>query len=231
MTEWFDKFGYIRTKKIYETSGNGVFYSTIALALGLITENQITFSMRGAMLKRNGENSYGNTSHDDYLGMAVTLLEAGSVVVARGVVLTFILNCFYMKNCLYDFGGKTWKEKLTQIWRPFLLPFPAWWITMLAAAFPNCIVRYVARFLLTALVRFSRLNLADASGTQLTWLTCYAVSLLGSEKPMKEFLLKIRSRDTSMAQVMSQPSDPYWDPAHPVIEGFAKMETELLGKL
>lgn len=230
-SRWLDRFGYVRTKQIYSDSGNGVYYSIIAKLLGAHGGAAIrvyqSVDKRSCLLMRNPENSYGNTSHDDYLAMAVDHLRDGYALYPRAILLTTILNLGYLKNCPYDFKDKTWIEKLKQIAKPFLLIYPAWWIVMIAAAWPNRGVYFFARVMLRLVLSFQSIDVKNASGTQLTWLVNYAILLMGNDKPMKRFLLKLRAEGTSMSKIMIDQG--YWQIGHPVLDGYDKFTERMIG--
>src|SRR6478736_8751829 len=82
-TKWFDKNGLIKPRLAWTDSGNGIFYSSFLLSLmnacgerNRLYGDKIDLSIRSCfkhpgLLMRTPDNRYGNTSHDDYLGLAV----------------------------------------------------------------------------------------------------------------------------------------------------------------
>lgn len=222
MEAFTDVHGLVNTQRGLRDSGNGVLYTCIAYALGLRPDlsplNDVWY--KEGVLMRTAENTYGQESHDNYFGMALLCLMAGEKYFPREALWACIKRFGFMQNSFEK--GDLWKSQM--------LRFPHVWALMIAAAFPRTkVVRYLSRTFLklwyAVSLKFQPLNSQDASGTQLTWLGYYAIGELGDKAPMKAFIQKLKSWNTSMNVIESG----YWDRTHPVIRRYGLFE-ELISK-
>ncbi len=218
--KWLDRNGLVRTNDSAGDSGNGFFYSTVAIAVNAEELYEIFHSMTAcyryddALLMRNPDNSYGNTSHDDYLALGMVFLFRNETSGPRRFLLRAILRGFYLKNCAYDFNG-TWKQFFKQVTAPMLFRFPVWILVMLGACSSSPIVRYPVRKLIRLILSFYKHDYGNKSGLQLQFMSLYALGVLGEREPMKTFINELPAPlDVLM--------EPYWQAGHPVLDGYGQ---------
>jgi hypothetical protein len=213
--KWLDKNGLVRTKEMFEDSGNGAAYSCLANILCEGTYIPLTrlWDAKRGVLVRTPQNTYGNESWDNYLAVAVYCLMFNKRW-ARVILWSAIKKLGFMQNS-FEKGD---------LWRSQMFRFPVIWVVMIAAAFK--IIAPLSRLILQAMCIFHTLNLADASGTQLQFLQRWAIYRMGNPKPMKKFLQSLKDQGTSMKEVMTG----YWQEGHPVLDGYDKFEKMLLHK-
>lgn len=218
--EWLDKNGFVKTKRVFADSGNGAVYTVIAMALNeseqYIPLTPLWDAKRGVLM-RTPENTYGQESHDNYMAVAIYCMRFNPRW-ARVILWSAIKKLGFMQNDFTE-GNAFWKSWMGR--------FPHLWVTMIASAFPNRVVFCITRNLLMALMSSQKINLQDASGIQLQWLNYYAIKLMGTDAPMRAYLMRLRSMGTSMSKVMRD--QKYWDDDHPVLDGYDRFEKEMIG--
>jgi hypothetical protein len=230
MREWMDKNYLIKPRAHWEHSGNGAIYSVLFLILCNHEKDFILalsawrlWQKELGVLWRTPDNKFGAESWDNYLAMGVLALMYHDTNLARSILWSAVKKLGYMKNVPFEFEGKTWKEKLKIIIAPWMGRFPLLWVIMIASAFQNRAVFWSTRNLLKALTSLQKLNLKNASGTQLQWLQRWAIYKMGNPKPMKTFLQSLKDQGTSMRQVMSN----YYDEGHTILDGYEAFEAKL----
>lgn len=232
-SEFIDKYGFVKTKRAQDSTGNGLLYSVIAKLLFKRLQIPEPPLLRG-MLIRTPENTYGQESHDNYFAAAIYYYVMENPRGARSLLWAMVIRFGYMKNVPYEKAAftsiATWKDKVKwylKIWMaPWMGRFPHVWIGMIAAAFPNAVVRKLSAMVLTLLASFSRLEIFDASGTQLTWLMLCYIRLLGTDRPMIQFLKEIDAKGLSVSKI--QIANSYWDEDHFVLKGYDTYTSEVL---
>lgn len=225
--KWIDQNGFTKPRSAFGNSGNGITYSVISECLGLYNFSFSELYHVNGTLMRNQQNSYGNQSHDDYTSFAIHCIYFSDTWAARSILLTTITKLGYMKNCAYDFKKGNLKHNLKQLGRPFIVIYPAWLILMVAAAFPNKVIVFLARNLITVLAKIQKLDLSNASSVQLRWLICHAARIMGSDSAMKWLFDKISAQGTNLASIMI----PYYDPEHPHLDGFERYQSDFANSL
>lgn len=219
-----DRFGFIRTKTTQRDTGNPNIYSEVftdlfpaAAGVRAMDERRLKL-WTGKVLYRTPENSYGQNSHDEMFSFLKMLHRIGNKKLARQVLWRLIICCGFMYN--KPFSECSWKEKGDG----WIGRFPQIWAMAFVAAFPISLVNYFSRLVLSVSARLSTPDLNDASGLQLQWQICSAITQLGCACPMQTLLDKLEASGTSMAEVMSTPrtptDEPYYDPTHLTIHGF-----------
>lgn len=228
--KWRDRFGLVRPKENVSDTGNGFYYSTVGLAVNAVSMPEIFDSMAACydsdrkLLKRNPENSYGNTSHDDYLALGMLFIFNGETREPRRLLARAVFRGFYLKNCAFDFNG-TWEQFFKQVTAPMLWRFPVWILVMIGAAFPSIIVRYPVRKLLRLILSTYKKDYGNQSGLQLQFMSLYALGTLGEREPMEKFM---RELPAGLNTLMSKAGDPYWQPGHPVLTGMKSFHEYIL---
>lgn len=216
---FLDKYGLIKTKVNQDSTGNACLYTVLYRILcgGIGGNTQVTqlYQRDLGVLWRTPENTYGQNSHDEYTALGVWLIIIEDRITARQVLWSAIQKCGFMQN---DFREEN------AFWKSQMFRFPQIWLIMIAAAFPS--LQILARLSLTALASTTGLNIANASGTQLTWLLNYAILLMGNDKPMKKFLTKLRDQGTSMSEVMSGYFET--NPRHPILDGYDEFTARMI---
>jgi hypothetical protein len=199
--QWKDKNGLIKTRLAGVDSGNGALFSIIyTLLTGDYIPLTSLWNAERGVLMRTPYNSFGQESHDNYLGVAVYCM-CYNPRWARVILWNLIKKVGFMQNSFEK--GDFFKSQL--------LRFPIVWIIMLAAAFPNKVVRFLCRTALYPMLRFQTVSIGDSSGTQLQWLQRQALAFMGNPKLALEFKQKVK-----MGEVMSS----YYDIDHPTLNAF-----------
>lgn len=219
--KWIDKHGFVKTKIHQESTGNGALYSTISWCLGckIPFPFGLLWDYDRGVLMRTPNDEYGQESHDNYLAIGVYCIKNGEPL-ARSILWSAIKKFGFMQNSFEK--GDLWKSQMFR--------FPHVWIVMIAAAFPNRILKWLACRASIIIGSFSRVDLSDASGAQLQWLVNYSIVLMGDPKPMKRFLMKLRAEGTSMSKIMIDQG--YWEHTperHPVLDGYDRFEEKMIG--
>lgn len=215
---FLDKHGFVKTKLHQDSTGNGALYSTISWCLGckIPFPFGLLWDYDRGVLMRTPNDEYGQESHDNYLAIGVYCIKNGEPL-ARSILWSAIKKFGFMQNSFEK--GDLWKSQMFR--------FPHVWIVMIAAAWPNRGVYFFARVMLRLVLSFQSIDVKNASGTQLTWLVNYAILLMGNDKPMKRFLLKLRAEGTSMSKIMIDQG--YWQIGHPVLDGYDKFTERMIG--
>jgi hypothetical protein len=159
------------------------------------------------VLMRTPDNSFGQDSHDNYMALGVYCLMFNKRW-ARVVLWSALKKRTFMRNDFIEEGG---------LWKSFMGRFPHVWMIFVAAAFPWKPVKWLIGLGLRLVGLFNKLNLTDASGTQLTWLRNYTLSLLGHKSCLEKFL-----KNANMAEVMSG----YYETGHPILIGYSKLSVK-----
>ena len=213
--DYLDVNSLVKPQKGLTDSGNGVMYSSIAMLLYPSPSNEDLACYRDSILKcfnennilmRTPNNTYGQESWDDYLGLAVCCLTIGEEFIPEHIMWSLVYHLGFMWNT----------ENKSDIFKSWLVRFPIVWVIMMAASFKW--FRFIARTILN--VYFSlvdqTINVNDGSGIQLQFLQLFALSELGNSFPLKSWLSKINAQNTSLSKIMAT----YYDPTHPIVQYF-----------
>lgn len=156
---WFDKNTYIKPRKDWEHSGNGVLYSAIAAifdpSFGETRYSVVDWYQIGCLM-RTPDNAFGNDSHDNYRGLAARCIFYDMRIIPQKILAYGLPRLFVMRNdpiATYE----AW------LWR-----FPDLWLFMFCAAFPKA--KWLAWFPLWIIQKFQKPKADDASGRIQQWL-------------------------------------------------------------
>jgi hypothetical protein len=218
ISEFEDTNGLITPQEswVAGASGNGMTYAVLAMILFPYYNPAVIrlWDSKRNILMRTPDNAFGQESHDNYTALAIYCL-AHNEKWARVVLWSAIKKFGFMQNNFTEENA---------FWKSQMIRFPHIWFIMIASAFPNRVVFWITRNLLTAVIRSQKLNFSDASGFQLRFMLCHAVRMLGSNKQMEWLLNQVRSQGMSIVDVMK----PYYSEGHPMIDGYLEYEKEVL---
>lgn len=210
--KWFDKNGLIKPRLEWADSGNGIFYSALTMALArsvgeneIPQENELDLAIRACfkepgLLMRTPDNKYGNTSHDDYLGLAVYRLN-----YTRRKYEEWFCQRIIDRHGVFGIYKNDPSNSL-KVW------FQAWIGRFIhVMAFIHAVgygLNPISKFVLKTYLRFMKINPNDPSGVHLSWMFAYGCDLLGipSDKLIELTLLLPK---TTRLQ---------FDEGHPIIE-------------
>lgn len=216
--ECFDRFGLIRTKQFQRDTGNGALYSVLFIIFtqgfdlkDLVKRVEALWQKDKGVLWRTPENTYGQQSHDDYLAIACLCLLTGNKTLARSIIWSSIKKFGFMQN---DF-----KEE-NAFWKSQMYRFPHVWMVMIAAAFPNRIIKWICGISLQFILILSDVNLNDVSGTQLRLLQAKILVALFRPSSMMSLITSINSSGKSVRSMMTG----YWQPDHQILDGYEACE-------
>jgi hypothetical protein len=234
LNTYLDRHSLVKTKAEHsDASGDGVMHTGIGIFTGgldgvdLVTPILKCFDNERCVLMRRPTNENGQQSHDGWMAFAIMLRKTKNVVLARGVLWSMFVRCFYMIHRPLELKGKTWKEKIKAIGEPLMLRFPRVIVMICAAAFPNRVVDLCASLFIRATLGGSSINVNDASGVQLKWQDRHGLRELGDPTPMWQFLKELQVRGTSMRKIMTD--EGYWDADHWVLDNYDRYTTEVIG--
>jgi len=164
--DWIDLNGLVKPRWSWSSSGNGLLYSSIARILGF----NFAFNIRSCMkepglLMRTPDNSFGQQSWDDYLGVACLCIHDGITDIPKEILKYGVKHGFFFNNI----GPFSFKA--------FLGRFPQVWALMWIAAYPW--LKWPMYPVLWAIQCTFRFDLDDTSGYQLEWLFLRTCSKLG----------------------------------------------------
>lgn len=210
--DFIDKYGLIKPGTNWNDSGNGVLYSVmLAIVNPNFNPNSVIRCIRWSdvVLMRTPFNTYGQESHDNYMALGVYFLITKNVFLAKELIFSSGRKLGFMRNIQ--------KQQAKSMWDAFMWRFPQLWPIYIAAAFP--LTRIPCRWFLRFINAISKVDINDASGVQLKFIQCYASKLLGDDESMKDLLLSIRQKGTTMSLIMSK----YYSPEHPIVIGLKEL--------
>lgn len=177
---WLDKYELVKPQKEWQDSGNGICYSTVLIAMADALGEDVRgiqkhfffrlskCEFKPGVYKRNPQGSFGQNSHDDYLGIAVACLIENTdegVRVAKSILWRGLTSFWFFNNT----------DKF--LWSACLIRFPHVWLVMWVAAFPW--LKYPLYPAIALVGMFMDWKKADESGTQLQWIYFYACKKMG----------------------------------------------------
>lgn len=158
--EYIDKNDLVKPQITWDSSGNGLLYTGIAMTLGFQLDyypmRVRTCYLYPGCLERTPNNTFGQESYDDYLGTAAACIATGETGIPREILKYGFMDCF-----IFNTDGVLQG-------RDFLGRFPQVWLLMFPAAFPW--LKWLFALPLFVMAYFLKGNIEDQSGTILQWL-------------------------------------------------------------
>lgn len=211
---WRDKYGMIVPQPNSDSSGNGILYTSIASILLLkqnkpIEANQELnrikdcFKTKGLM-QRNPDNSFGQESWDDYMGLLTACLLIKRTDYPRQILWYGIKNAFVFRN-EPNSGKKAW------LWR-----FPhIFFIILPVAAFPILSLILWPLFPIALPLMYK----LEKDTNEMSWLTNLGLSLafIGPIIRSKKAIFLFYNKHT-----LQKAFDSYYGINHPFKDGLAE---------
>lgn len=173
---WTDKNDFIKPRKYWDSSGNGILYSCIAeILMGdeSFTSDYIMCFYKEGCFMRTPKNEFGQESFDDYLGFAVRCIMLNRPYYSLQIMIYAWEHAFVMWN----------EGPLSKAW---LGRFPHVWCFMFAAAWPS--FKWLVHLPLFIVQILQKPPVNDSSGTQLQWLFMVAYrKLYGENKTFRKW--------------------------------------------
>lgn len=169
---WIDSNGLVKAQPEWITSGNGLFYASIAEFLSdqIVVDSKSFFDCwyKLGCLKRNPQNTFGQEQFDDYLGFATLCIAFNLTQNARIICWYAVRHGYFMLNVPF-----TWSD----FFKSFLLRFPQVWVLMWCAAYPW--LKWPLYPFMKLIALFMKLDPTDPGGVQLSWLYFEGMNSLG----------------------------------------------------
>lgn len=214
---YLDRNRMVKPQESWDTAGgNGLYYSAVFLCLLRELNSQLVFdaefygdwyrylvyscSKAPGVIMRNPEGSFGQTSHDDYMGIIVACILLKEKTIPRKIL---------WHGCKH-FGFYNTTEHFT--WSAFLWRFPQIPLLLIPASFPW--TKWIMLPGLYLLSRFQNLAAIGASATQLIWVYHCGCKGLG---------FKFAKYDR-VTKLLPEAFESYYSPQHPHIEAVRSIQ-------
>jgi len=225
IAKFLDKNGLIKPQESWQDSGNGVFYTAVAIALDADSSRRAMpwilkcLDEKKGVLMRTPDNQFGQESHDNWMGMLTLALDYPEL--GRKLVWWMVKRFGFMQNVPGKFGA-------SQMFR-----FPHLWPLILANVCSFKPYRYLCGLYMQLVSSFDKIEVGNQSGTQLSFYKRHAMLKLGlGYKPMRKFLSEVTcaTNGEGIYSMMVK----YYSPGHVIAEGYLtyseNLEREFWGK-
>jgi hypothetical protein len=216
IAKFLDKNGLIKPQESWQDSGNGVFYTAVAIALDADTSRRAMpwilkcLDEKRGVLMRTPDNQFGLESHDNWLGMLTLALDYPEL--GRKLSWWMIKRLGFMQNVPGKFGA-------SQMFR-----FPHLWPLVLANLCAFKPYRYLCGLYMKLVSSFDKIDIGNKSGTQLSFYKRHAMIKLGlSSDPMRKFLSDVAM--ATEAKGIHSVMVGYYSEGHVISEGYLSYDT------
>jgi hypothetical protein len=207
IAQYTDINNLVKPQLAWVDSGNGLLYT----AMDVILRDYFTFvdqrtdfqklvyscMEHPGLLIRTPQNTYGQESWDDYMGVAAACIVLGETEIPK-MILGYAISHFFFMNNTGTFSWSAWLGRFPQIW-----------ILMWIAAFP--IFKFMFFPMAYAISKFMSPTMGDTGSNNTDFCFMYALSSAYGQ----EFLDTFKSKMNALPMTLQANFTAYFSAAHP----------------